>query len=258
MSDRKGPWTLLLLSSRGTETRSLTLSRSSLALAVAVGILVLAGTGFALGIWWSDRTEASRMAELEAEVAELTAERARVVELAERLEEVESEYGRIVRALGGTPARASRDPALALPGAESRSAAAAADASPLRPTAWPLSERGFVTRSFGAGADPAGHPGLDIAVPLGSYVRAAGGGVVFQAGTDSVYGRYVRIAHGDGLSSLYAHNSWLFVAAGDSVEKREVIALSGSTGRSTAPHLHFEIQRQGELVDPLRYVSLGR
>ena len=97
--------------------------------------------------------------------------------------------------------------------------------------------------------------GLDIAVPSGSYIRAAGTGIVDDAGQDVQYGRYVRISHGEGLRSLYAHASWVFVAEGDSVGAGEVIALSGNTGRSTAPHLHLEIEQDGEPVDPMPWVS---
>ena len=98
------------------------------------------------------------------------------------------------------------------------------------------------------------HPGLDIAVAQDSYIRAAAGGIVRDAGTDEVYGKFVLIDHGDGYESMYGHASQIFVAAGDSVERHEVIALSGSTGRSTAPHLHFEVRREGQAVDPLSLV----
>ncbi len=75
-----------------------------------------------------------------------------------------------------------------------------------------------------------------------------------DAGVDDVYGRYILIDHGNGLESMYGHASRLFVETGAVVERNEVIALSGSTGRSTAPHLHFEIRKDGEAVDPLLYV----
>jgi len=65
------------------------------------------------------------------------------------------------------------------------------------------------------------------------------------------------VSHDDEMSSLYAHNSWLFVSVGDSVEMGEVIALSGNSGRSTAPHLHVEIQIEGQAVDPLGYLTEG-
>ncbi|MFQ5529359.1 MAG: M23 family metallopeptidase, partial [Gemmatimonadota bacterium] len=76
-----------------------------------------------------------------------------------------------------------------------------------------------------------------------------------EAGEDQEYGWFVRVQHGDDVTALYAHNSWTFVMAGDSVEAGEVIALSGNTGRSTAPHLHLEIERRGVAVDPLPFVA---
>ena len=81
--------------------------------------------------------------------------------------------------------------------------------------------------------------------------------MVQEAGDDAAYGLFVRVAHDEAISSLYGHNSWLFVSAGDSVEIGEVIALSGNSGRSTAPHLHVEIERDGSLVDPLEYLAEG-
>jgi len=122
-----------------------------------------------------------------------------------------------------------------------------------RPTEWPLTRAGLITREL-VGVEGSLHPGLDIAVPRDSYIRAAGGGVVSVAGTDEVYGQYVIIDHGNGLESLYGHASRLFVRAGQEVERREVIALSGSTGISTGPHLHFEIRSAGDAVDPLAFV----
>jgi murein DD-endopeptidase MepM/ murein hydrolase activator NlpD len=80
---------------------------------------------------------------------------------------------------------------------------------------------------------------------------------VTEAGEEAEYGLFVKVAHDDEMSSLYAHNSWLFVSVGDSVEMGEVIALSGNSGRSTAPHLHVEIEREGQAIDPLDYLTEG-
>lgn len=136
---------------------------------------------------------------------------------------------------------------------EVRSRSSAETATP----AWPLTQRGFITRQFGSRPDYSrdGHTGLDIAVPTGSYVRAIQAGRVEEAGEDPIYGKFLRIAHGDGLTSLYGHNAWLFAAAGDAVERLEVIALTGNTGRSSAPHLHLELARNGALLDPLSLVA---
>ena len=120
---------------------------------------------------------------------------------------------------------------------------------------WPLAERGFVTREPMADDGVADHPGVDIAVPSGVYIRAAGAGVVVVAGADETYGNHLVLDHGEGYRSLYGHASVLLVAEGDSVRGGEVIALTGSTGRSTAPHLHFEITSDGEALDPLSLLS---
>ena len=92
-------------------------------------------------------------------------------------------------------------------------------------------------------------------MPTDSYVRASGAGTVVDVGEDPVYGLFVVLDHGDGYTSLYGHASLTLVTRGQRVRRNEVIALSGSTGRSTAPHLHFEILLNGEAVDPLTLVN---
>ena len=104
------------------------------------------------------------------------------------------------------------------------------------------------------------HTGVDIGVGLGTPVSAAADGVVVLAGTNVVgghvvgYGTYVVIAHGGGLYTLYGHLSKLGVAAGDHVRAGQVIGLSGSTGNSTGPHLHFEVRMGADPVDPVPYL----
>jgi murein DD-endopeptidase MepM/ murein hydrolase activator NlpD len=99
------------------------------------------------------------------------------------------------------------------------------------------------------------HHGIDIAASHGAPVRAAGSGVVAFAGLDSVFGQLVIIEHGGGLQSLYGHNSVLEVGAGDWVQAGQQIARVGSTGESSAPHLHFEVRRGGAPVDPREYLA---
>ncbi len=121
---------------------------------------------------------------------------------------------------------------------------------------WPLDAAGFVTRGEVKPGDPAeSHSGIDIAVPLGTPVRAAGGAVVEKAGTDSAFGLFVLLQHPGHYETLYGHASRLLVREGDSVQAGQVIALSGSSGHSTAPHLHFEIRLDGKPVDPLTMVK---
>ena len=119
--------------------------------------------------------------------------------------------------------------------------------------------RSVVTSEFGNRIDPItgppdGHTGMDLAVPSGTPVRAALGGTVTRSQYDSSYGYFVMIDHGSGLTTLYGHNSQLLVSAGQTVQAGDVVSLSGSTGRSTGPHLHFEVRLNGERTDPRYYL----
>ncbi|MBI4538534.1 MAG: peptidoglycan DD-metalloendopeptidase family protein [Gemmatimonadetes bacterium] len=219
------------------------------ALAVLVVFLAIVAA-----TWWYLAAQAARVPGLKRQVAQLESERGQVVELARRLEELESGY-ELVRGMlaGDTTARSSflwlppsgrpGDGAVQWP--ESGSAGL--------PTSWPLTVRGYVTRSLLDGASGA-HPGVDIAVPADSYVRAAGAGTVIDVASDAIYGKYVLLEHAAGYRTLYGHASHTFVRRGAHVEQSEVIALTGSTGRSTAPHLHFETLKDGEPVDPFTIV----
>lgn len=99
------------------------------------------------------------------------------------------------------------------------------------------------------------HKGVDWACPIGTTVYASCAGTVISASYNGGYGNNVVISHADGRLTRYAHNSKLLVKAGQHVEQGEPIALSGSTGRSTGPHVHFEIYINGSAVDPLKYIS---
>ena len=120
--------------------------------------------------------------------------------------------------------------------------------------------RNVVTSEFGNRRDPftgerRGHSGMDLAVPTGTSVRAAlPGTVTVSTYNQGGYGYYMMIDHGNGLSTLYGHNSQLLAQVGQAVEAGDVIALSGSTGRSTGPHLHFEVRINGERTNPRSYL----
>jgi murein DD-endopeptidase MepM/ murein hydrolase activator NlpD len=116
-----------------------------------------------------------------------------------------------------------------------------------------LPVRGIVTSGYGWRHDPIDggirhHNGVDIAIPTGTKVKAIAAGRVIQSGSRGGYGNLVTVEHGDGSISLYGHNSQLEVRAGDQVETGQTVALSGSTGRSTGPHLHFELWKNGSNV----------
>ena len=119
--------------------------------------------------------------------------------------------------------------------------------------------RNVVTSEFGYRRDPftgetKGHSGMDLAIPTGTSVRAALPGTVTVSQYSSSYGYYVMIDHGNGLSTLYAHNSKLLVKVGQTVNAGDIVSLSGSTGRSTGPHLHFEVRINGERTNPRSYL----
>ncbi len=125
---------------------------------------------------------------------------------------------------------------------------------PLRPVA------GRVTSNFGWRRDPftdqpAFHRGIDLAAPDGTPVTSSLDGTVTYSGRRPGYGNLVKIHHGRGLYTHYAHLSERLVKKGDKVKSGQTIALSGSDGRSTAPHLHFEVQRNGRYLDPAVFMA---
>lgn len=116
---------------------------------------------------------------------------------------------------------------------------------------WPV--QGVISSNFGMrGGRP--HEGLDIAAPHGTEIRAVAAGTVVYADSAGTYGLLVRIDHGNGIETRYAHASRLLVKPGDYVTANQVIARVGSTGRSTGPHLHFEVRVGGEAVDPIKWL----
>jgi murein DD-endopeptidase MepM/ murein hydrolase activator NlpD len=119
---------------------------------------------------------------------------------------------------------------------------------------------GFISSYFGERADPFDgletfHKGVDFAGTVGSPVTAVAAGVVTWAGERTGYGKLVEINHGDGFTTRYAHNERTLVTVGQTVKRGESVALMGSTGRSTGPHVHFEVLRNGRQVDPLSYIG---
>ncbi|HEX4597318.1 MAG TPA: M23 family metallopeptidase [Burkholderiaceae bacterium] len=132
----------------------------------------------------------------------------------------------------------------------------------LLPRNAPLVE-GFVGSGFGMRTDPftgeaAMHAGIDFAAPIGTPIYAAAGGVVASAERHPEFGNVVRIDHGNGLQTLYAHTLRFIVRAGDIVRKGQQIGFVGTTGRSTGPHLHFEVHVNGVPQNPLKYLASAK
>jgi murein DD-endopeptidase MepM/ murein hydrolase activator NlpD len=127
------------------------------------------------------------------------------------------------------------------------------------PAGWPT-DGGWVSSGFGLRSDPftgrtAYHEGVDIASRFGSSIKAMGGGVVSYAGEKDGYGLTVEVTHGNGYTTRYAHCKAVLVRVGDRIAKGQEVALVGTTGRSTGPHLHFEVLRDGKAVNPASYLK---
>ncbi|MFN2572225.1 MAG: M23 family metallopeptidase [Gemmatimonadales bacterium] len=235
--------------------------------ALAVAILIVLFFAFAGPI----ARNAARAPVLEREVSRLRVENSRVQQLASALNRAEANYQELRQMLGvkappvtrsgGTVARSSdlsttmRAVAIraSLPGALT-----AYELGASVPSHWPLDVAGFVTRGqIRPGVLDESHPGIDIAVPISTPVRASGGGRVTAAGYDPDYGLFVLLRHPSGYETMYGHTSRLLAAEGDNVQAGQVIGLSGNSGRSTAPHLHFEIRHDGKSIDPMDMVKQG-
>lgn len=123
------------------------------------------------------------------------------------------------------------------------------------PSLWPV--KGYVTRGFyttGGEKSDQYHPGMDIAAKRNTPIQAAAEGVVVASDWDETYGYRVILDHGFGITSLYGHNARNLVRAGDRVARGQTIAFLGSTGKSSAPHLHFEVMKNGVPVNPSDYL----
>jgi murein DD-endopeptidase MepM/ murein hydrolase activator NlpD len=209
---------------------------------------------------------AARVPGMTAEIERLTEQNAQVRQLSETLTALEGRYDQIRTALGanvipelGANAGADALPTGLIVHARLPFDTAGYETGPTLPIYWPLDtlfQAGVLTRRQALeGGASVRHRGIDIAVRTGTPIRAAGGGRVREAGFDKEYGWFVLLDHLDGYQTMYGHASRLLVSAGDSVNAGQIIALAGSTGRSTAPHLHFEKRKGSELIDPLERLS---
>jgi len=256
--------TVIVVPHGDLETRTYEVSYGRLRFYLIMFIAVAIAVALVLALWFPIVAQAGRVPGLVRENERLHAERAQVTELARTLAEVEAQYERVRQLLGADAPTSDGQPTLPPLRPAPDTAAARSGSTPSTGTGddaamiegvirhWPLDARGFITRRVSDGSD---HPGVDIAVNRGSLIRAAGAGVVRIAGVDDVYGYYVVVDHGRGIQSLYGHADTLLVSAGANVEAGQPLARVGNSGRSSAPHLHFEVRRDGTPVDPLRFVA---
>jgi len=243
-------------------------------LVVVAVLLVLAGSGFVFllatygGLSWRVRNQAA----LEERCESLEEEASRVAELRDELAALR-ETDRQVRELIGIPEPAGlptggessgepvgsvapegvdrvllADPVM--PDEETRTRLEKALRGMRHSLPWPI--EGFVTSSYGEAREEGGvHPGVDIAAPRNTVIEAPLAGRVVEAGWHGVYGYLAVLDHGNGLVTVYGHNARLVVRPGDRVRAGDAVAFLGSTGESSAPHLHFEVRKDGYALDPL-------
>jgi len=129
----------------------------------------------------------------------------------------------------------------------------------IRPTGRPINE-GYISSYFGERMDPfngeeAFHKGIDFAADAGADVVAVASGIVIWAAQRDGYGVLVEVSHGNGYVTRYGHNQRALVKIGDTVQRGQAVAVVGSTGRSTGPHVHFEVLRNGLAVNPMSFVG---
>lgn len=238
----------------GGEPRSIRLSRGRVRLLAVTGAIAVVAIIVMATTWGFMARRAARSDDLARQVDSLTTRQTRIEAIAADLAQLENRQDTYKQLLGLSGAA---DSALWVPAPSGRTDSNEVPSpaeTGTEPTAWPLTVAGAVTRPY-LGGTSSDHPGIDIAVASGSYVRAAGDGVVVEAADDPVYGLFILLEHGNGVRTRYGHALYLLPQRGWRVRRGEVIALSGSTGASTAPHLHFEILKNGEPVDPFTMVA---
>lgn len=259
---------IILVPDNEQGAREYSLSRRLALTLLLIGILVIAAVAVLLASFVSRQNALARMHRLEKELEEANARVAMVGDLQQELDASRRLQEKLLRMLGVTElpegaadslgTLSAAEPVPGGSGGSVRSVlqAAATQALPPEPGLWPAAGR--VTREFEKGNPVQGirpHQGIDIAGPLDTPVLAVAPGTVTRAGADDYLGNYVEIQHGLGYLTVYGHLARAAVKAGDRVQGGQVIAYMGKSGQASATHLHFEIWRDGEPVDPRRYLS---
>lgn len=282
-------YTIFILPHAHARFRKLHVSRNFVVTIGIVLALVIGVAGWAPSLFFRVRALTDHAAVVEAENASLRADKTRYEEalaaMGEQLTQIEGVAGKLAQAVGlkdlpSTHPAGGVDEAL---GARSELFGEEKDALQKRmenldasfdrlEEAW--SERlkvlastpsvqpvgGFYSDGFGWRRDPIDgsrefHKGVDIVAAPGTPVRATADGLVTSAGRMAGYGNMVHVSHGYGLASRYGHMSQILVRPGQRVKRGDIIGLVGSTGRSTGPHLHYEVFRSGAQVDPRKYMG---
>jgi len=259
--DRKDrSYTLLLIPGHNNgKTISLHCSRTALIAAAITGVLVLIMAGFATLTSFDSVRKAHALAELKSANEVLVKENGRVRELAlklGRLDTLAAYLQGLAEINPSSPKPRAAD--IVLPGSdgvEADNTAAIEDSMPSTPPV-----RGWVTQKFSIDTVRRGgaHPGIDIAADEGTPIVAAAPGRVSDVAMDRFYGNLVTIDHGNGYVTRYGHCLKIFVVKGQRVTRGQRIAEVGSTGYSSAPHLHYEVIKGGKNINPLGFIVAGK
>lgn len=242
----------------GLANRTIIFSQRQVRL-VRAGAIVLASL-IAVGAvsWVFLAAQAARVPLLTQRVAKLQHDVARVDTLQHSLNELAARFQQVQHMMGGTTTPAlsttptsivSTTPAAATTKANAPPPAAVATDSAPPPDLWPLPIAGTLL--------PSDSRALEVAVPLGTPIRAAGAGMVVEVADDSTLGKLIRISHRAGYETVYAGASEVRVAKGDHVAAGAIIALSGDAPGTLEPHLHFEMRRHGVAIDASSVIKKG-
>lgn len=270
---------IIVIPSDDTPTREYSLRRGLL-LGLGALLLSLAALTIAVLASYGSLSARLRAAEAGARGAAAAADQARIEALSRELEQMRALQEKLLTMLGVEPPAddgaadgsahgaaaggAGAAPLLEAAGETVAPAPAGPPGEPLAqgarlimtppPDLWPVAGR--VTRGFlatGEGRTPP-HEGIDLAAEAETPIRSAGKGRVIKVGQDAALGNYVEIAHGFGYVTVYGHCSRVIAREGDRVDRGQVIAHLGATGQATAPHLHFEVWKDGVAVDPRQVI----
>lgn len=242
---------IILVPPGGGKPRSFSLARRGMVVATLLVAIVLALFAFSLSVLGRVGRSSITISRLARENVTLKGNRGKLAKIEDELARLRIVEKRLAKLLGVEQEESEAERPLRSAGLLAPASGQEGDYSGRVPTLWPV--QGEISRGFSENRGE--HKGVDIAVARQTPVRAAGDGTVDFAGEDEVFGNMIIINHGSGMSSLYGHNSSLTATRGETVRKGQIIAYSGSSGRSSAPHLHFEISRYGKRVDPLTFLS---
>ncbi len=282
-------YTIFILPHAHARFRKLHVSRNFILAITALALGIGGAAAWAPHFFFHSRALAERAAAIELENRKLREDKSHyeavVAQLGEQLAEVESVAGKLAQAVGIKDIPSEHPSGGAGRGFGSRADIFGEESAALRkrieildtsfdrleqawgerlkvlastPSLAPVS--GFFSDGFGWRRDPIDgarefHKGVDIVASTGTPVRASADGLVTTAGRMAGYGATIQVVHGFGMSTRYGHLSRVMVTPGQRVKRGEVIGLVGSTGRSTGPHLHYEVFRAGVQVDPRKYLG---